>query len=97
MHEGKMWRIEFFTGLFLIQEADPQSQPAVIIVFAIFFCSYVHPHFLKQNKFQTKTMFTTGETVGLSERIIDDIVYAGCTWYLQAIHLLWSYEWYDSN
>ena len=26
----------------------------------------------KQNKFQSKTMFTTGETVGLAEWIIDD-------------------------
>ena len=26
----------------------------------------------KQNKFQAKTMFTTGETVGLAEWIIDD-------------------------
>ena len=27
---------------------------------------------IKQNKFQAKTMFTTGETVGLAEWIIDD-------------------------
>ena len=41
----------------------------------------VHPHFSKQNKFQTKTMFTTGETVGLAEWIIDDtclIMYCIC-------------------
>ena len=32
----------------------------------------VRPHFSKQNKFQAKTMFATGETVGLAEWIIDD-------------------------
>ena len=32
----------------------------------------VRPHFSKQNKFQVKTMFTTGETGGLAEWIIDD-------------------------
>ena len=31
----------------------------------------VRPHF-SQNKFQVKTMFTTGETLGLVEWIIDD-------------------------
>ena len=29
-------------------------------------------NFSKQNKFQAKTMFTTGETVGMAEWIIDD-------------------------
>ena len=51
----------------MIHEADPQSRPVVIIVFA-----HVCPHFSKQNKFQAKTMFATGETVGLAEWIIDD-------------------------
>ena len=32
------------------------------------------PHFSKQNKFQAKTMFATGETVGHAEWIIDDIL-----------------------
>ena len=36
-----------------------------------FVCPSVRPHF-SQNKFQTKTMFATGETVGLAEWIIDD-------------------------
>ena len=30
------------------------------------------PHFSKQNKFQAKTMFTTGKIVRLAEWIIDD-------------------------
>ena len=33
---------------------------------------FVLPHFSKQNKFQMRTMFATGETVGLAEWIIDD-------------------------
>ena len=33
----------------------------------------VRPHFSKQNKFQAKTMFATGETLSLAEWIIDDI------------------------
>ena len=60
-----------YTRYILIQEADPQSQPVVIIVFA----HVVRPHFskyTKQNKFQAKTLFTTGQTVDLAEWIIDD-------------------------
>ena len=49
--------------MLLIREADPQSH--VIR-------SYVRPHFSKPNKCQAKTMFATGETVGLVEWIIDD-------------------------
>ena len=60
--------------LFLIHEADPQSQPLGIIVF--YTCPFVRllvrPHFLKQNKFQAKRMFATGESVGLADWIIDD-------------------------
>ena len=41
---------------------QPTSQPIVIIVFA----HVVRPHFSKQNKLQAKTMFATGETVGLA-------------------------------
>ena len=51
----------------------PQSRPAGIIVFAHVVRSFVRPHFLKsstQNK--QKTMFATGETVGLAEWIIDE-------------------------
>ena len=59
----------WFFSLLLIHEAGPKSRPVVIIVFA----HNVRPHLLKQNKFQAKTMFTTGETVGLAEWIIDDI------------------------
>ena len=47
---------------FLIHSADPQSRPVVIIIF-----SHVRP------SVPTKTMFTTGETVGMAEWIIDDI------------------------
>ena len=46
------------------------TRPVVIIVFI-----YVVPTFYnltKQNKFQVNTMFTTKETVGLVEWIIDD-------------------------
>ena len=46
--------------------------PVAIIVFAHVVCSYVRPHFSKQNKFKAKTMFATGKTVGLAEWIIDD-------------------------
>ena len=53
---------------FLIHVADPQSRPVVIIVFT----HVVRPHFSIQNKFQAKTIFATGETVGLAEWIIDD-------------------------
>ena len=52
----------------LIQEADPQSLRLVIIVF-----THVRPFVPAfQNKFQVKTMITTGEIVGLVEWIIDD-------------------------
>ena len=50
--------------------ADPQSRPAVIIVSA--HVVRPSPLFTKQNKFQAKTMFATGEAVGLAEWIIDD-------------------------
>ena len=59
----------------LILSADPQSLPVVIIVFT----HVVRPsvptfqNLAKQNKFQAKTMFTTGKTVGLAEWIINDI------------------------
>ena len=56
----------------LIHEADPQSRPEVITVFAHVVRTSVRIHFLKQNKFQAKTMFATGETLGLTEWIIDD-------------------------
>ena len=60
---------------YLIHEAGPPSRPVMIIVFAhvrSFVRPSVLPHFSKPNKFQAKTMFTTGETVGLAEWIIDD-------------------------
>ena len=53
-----MWKY-----VFLIHEADPQSRPVVIIVFA----HVVRPHLSKQNKYQAKTMSATGETVRLAE------------------------------
>ena len=60
----------------LIHEADPQSRPVVLIVFAHVVRPYVRPsvrpHFSKQNKFQAKTMIATCETVDLDEWIIND-------------------------
>ena len=60
----------------LIYSADPQSRPrpVVIIIFAYVVRTSVHTfqNLAIQNKFQAKTMFTTGETVGLEEWIIDD-------------------------
>ena len=53
----------------LIHEADPLSQPVGIIVTCR---PFVRPHFSKQNKFQAKTMFAIGNTVGLAEWIIDN-------------------------
>ena len=63
-------------NLMLIHKADPQSRPVVIIVFAHvppYFRTSVSPfqNLAKLNKFQAKTMFSTGETVGLAEWIID--------------------------
>ena len=62
---------------------DPRGRPTVTAGSDHCFCTcrpfvspsvrpYVRPHFSKQNKFQAKTMFATGETVGLAEWIIDD-------------------------
>ena len=54
------------THVMLILEADLQSRPVVIIVFAHVLRPSVRPHFSKQSKFQAKTLFTTARTVGLS-------------------------------
>ena len=70
----------------LIHEADPQTRPVVIIVYAHVARPSVSPHFSKQNKFQAKAMFANGETVGLAEWIIDDT----CLVYFKA--LLVSYQ-----
>ena len=62
---------------------DPRIRPRVTAGSDNYFCTcrpFVHPsvrpsvchHFSKQNKFQAKTVFTTGKIVGLAERIIDD-------------------------
>ena len=59
---------------------DPLGRPAVtagsaIIVFARVVCPSVRSHFSKiskTKKYQEKTIFTTGETEGLAEWIIDD-------------------------
>ena len=59
----------------LIHSACPQSRGVVVIVFAHVAVHRTVPNFQnlpKQNRFQEKTMFTTGETVGMAERIIDD-------------------------
>ena len=49
----------------LIHEANPQSRPVVIIVFAHVVSPSVRTfqNIAKQNNFQAKTMFTAGETV----------------------------------
>ena len=64
-----------FRGFF-----DPRGQPTVMAGSDHCFCTcrpfvrrYVCPHFSKQNKFQVKTMFATGETVSQAEWIIDEI------------------------
>ena len=48
---------------------DPHGRPTVTA--GIDHCFRIYTHF-SQNKFQAKTMFATGETVGLAEWIIDD-------------------------
>ena len=56
-----------------VTSADPQLWPVVIIVFApVVRPSPIFKNLGKQNEFQAKTMFSTGETVGLAEWIIDD-------------------------
>ena len=56
----------------LIHSDDPQSRPVGITVFSHVVRSYVRPsplsNLTKQNK--QKTIFATGETVGLAEWII---------------------------
>ena len=54
---------------------DPQGRPTVTDGSDHCVCTCrpsVRLHFSKQNKFQAKTMFATGETVGLAEWIIVD-------------------------
>ena len=53
----------------LIHSADPQSRPDNLSVRT---SVPTFQNLAKQNKFQPKTKFTTGETVGLAEWIIDD-------------------------
>ena len=55
---------------------DPRGRPTVTAGSDHCFCTCrpfvrppVRPHFSKQNKFQAKTMFTTGKAVGLAEWI----------------------------
>ena len=50
----------------------------------------VRPHFSKQNKFQAKKMFATGETVGLAEWIIDDTYHVSFIPEVTSIHPKWS-------
>ena len=63
-----------FVHWLLIHSDDPQSRPEVIIVFAHVVrssvCTCTFQNLANRNKFQA--MFTTGETVGLAEWIIDD-------------------------
>ena len=58
----------------LIHSAYPQSRLVVIIVFTHVIRPSVptFQNLARQNKFQVKTMFTTGETVDLAEWINDD-------------------------
>ena len=72
-------RNERIHNLQLIHSTAQQSRPVVIIVFTHVVRTsdrpYVDPTFqnqAKQNKYQVKTMFTTGEIVGVAEWIIDD-------------------------
>ena len=58
----------------MIHEADPQSRPVVIIIFARGVCTSVRPHilnFANQSNFQAKIVIATGGTIGLAEWIID--------------------------
>ena len=59
----------------LLQVIDPRGRPTVTAGSDHCFCTCrpsVRPHFSKQNKFQAKTMFASGETVDLAKWIIDD-------------------------
>ena len=67
---------------------DPLGRPTVTAGSDHCFCTCrpfvrpsVRPHFSKQNKFKAKTMFTTGETVGLAKWIINDICLVFCLFY----------------
>ena len=69
----------FFRNKFLVRPSetkiDPLGRSTVLAGKNRCFCTcrpFVRHHFSKQNKFQAKTMFATGETVGLAEWIIDD-------------------------
>ena len=78
------WQILGYAIYILIQSVDIQSRRAGSDhCFNACCCSSVHPsvrtherptfqNLGRQNKFQVKTMFYTGETVGLTEWIIDD-------------------------
>ena len=82
-HIDNLWEnIAYVHIVFYIQQdlqnvnfIDPRGRPTVTVGSDHCFCTRrpsVRPHFSKQNKFQVKTMFATGETVGLAEWIIDD-------------------------
>ena len=53
----------------MIHSADPRSLSVVIIIFKHDVCPSVCAHFSKS---KAKTIFTTGQTVGQAEWIIDD-------------------------
>ena len=79
MHENndrlliEAWWVTLKSPGSLLHSADPQSRPVGIIVFAHVIRPSVRHHFSKSsNKSQAKTMFASGETVGLAEWIIDD-------------------------
>ena len=78
----------------MIHSADPQSRPLGIIVLARVAVRTSVPAFqnlAKQNKFQAKTMFATGVTMGLAELIIDDtcpvFIYFYITFSLTLLHV----------
>ena len=67
---------------------DPRGRPTFTAIRDHCFCTcgpFVRPHYSKENKFQAKHMFATGETVGLAEWIIDDTCLVSgifvCSWW----------------
>ena len=60
-----------FLPILLIHSAEPQSRPVVIIVFTLVVRLSTFQNLSKQNKFQVKAMFTTGETVDMAQWIIE--------------------------
>ena len=67
-------KLKIQLGIFLYS-IDPRGRPTVMAGSDHWLFSHmlsVRPQFSKQNKYQLKVMFATGETVGLTEWITDD-------------------------